>query len=163
MYHRVFYHNLNSCVILFWRRNRKSEKSLRKLLQSSTPPGDPHNRAAIVPDSPSPSPSPSSSPSPAPSTTTTPPKVKKPSSLDRNVSNSPSASPTPKSKSTLSKKDHTPIVVGIVGGVAFILISIVVVYLWKTNKVATVKPWATGLSGQLQKAFVTGKSKLYPS
>jgi hypothetical protein len=50
-------------------------------------------------------------------------------------------------------------VAGIVGGAVFILISIIVVYLFKTNKVATVKPWATGLSGQLQKAFVTGKSK----
>jgi hypothetical protein len=50
-------------------------------------------------------------------------------------------------------------VAGIVGGAVFILISIIVVYLFKTNKVATVKPWATGLSGQLQKAFVTGKPK----
>lgn len=33
-------------------------------------------------------------------------------------------------------------------------------YLCKSNKVATVKPWATGLSGQLQKAFVTGVPKL---
>jgi len=39
-----------------------------------------------------------------------------------------------------------------------ILILIIGVYLCKSNTVATVKPWATGLSGQLQKAFVTGKS-----
>ncbi|KAJ9539821.1 hypothetical protein OSB04_026327 [Centaurea solstitialis] len=32
--------------------------------------------------------------------------------------------------------------------------------LWRCNKVATVRPWATGLSGQLQKAFVTGVPKL---
>ncbi|MCH98263.1 putative LRR receptor-like serine/threonine-protein kinase, partial [Trifolium medium] len=57
-------------------------------------------------------------------------------------------------------KNHIPIVAGIVGGAVFILISIIVVYLFKTNKVATVKPWATGLSGQLQKAFVTGVPKL---
>jgi hypothetical protein len=46
--------------------------------------------------------------------------------------------------------------VGAIGGA--ILISIIGVYLCKSNKVATVKPWATGLSGQLQKAFVTGMS-----
>jgi hypothetical protein len=66
--------------------------------------------------------------------------------------------PAPQSKNTKSK-NHIPIVAGIVGGAVFILISIIVVYLFKTNKVATVKPWATGLSGQLQKAFVTGKAK----
>jgi hypothetical protein len=68
----------------------------------------------------------------------------------------PGSVPQLKSK---SKNHHVAIVGGIVGGAAFILISSIVVYLFKTNKVATVKPWATGLSGQLQKAFVTGKFK----
>ncbi|KAF2297353.1 hypothetical protein GH714_021852 [Hevea brasiliensis] len=31
---------------------------------------------------------------------------------------------------------------------------------FRSNKVVTVRPWATGLSGQLQKAFVTGVPKL---
>ncbi|MFQ6647242.1 hypothetical protein Gotur_019172, partial [Gossypium turneri] len=35
-----------------------------------------------------------------------------------------------------------------------------ITYLFKTYKVSTVKPWRTGLSGQLQKAFVTGVPKL---
>ncbi|CAN0909799.1 Inactive receptor-like serine/threonine-protein kinase At2g40270 [Linum grandiflorum] len=45
------------------------------------------------------------------------------------------------------------------GGVAFLLFAIVGIYLCKTNK-AAVKPWATGLSGQLQKALTTGVPKL---
>lgn len=57
-------------------------------------------------------------------------------------------------------KNHQAIIGGAVGGSVFVLITFLVVYLCKINKVATVKPWATGLSGQLQKAFVTGVPKL---
>ncbi|KAG4181613.1 hypothetical protein ERO13_A10G238700v2 [Gossypium hirsutum] len=35
-----------------------------------------------------------------------------------------------------------------------------ITYIFNTYKVSTVKPWRTGLSGQLQKAFVTGVPKL---
>lgn len=147
--------------------NRRSKKGLRRLLQSGAPREDPRNRAAIIPDTPSPSPSPSPfpspSPSPSPSSSETPQIVKKPASPDRNVSDSPSPLPTPGSVPQLksnSNNHHVAIVGGIVGGAAFILILSIVIYLFKTNKVATVKPWATGLSGQLQKAFVTGVPKL---
>jgi hypothetical protein len=30
---------------------------------------------------------------------------------------------------------------------------------YRSSKVVTVRPWATGLSGQLQKAFVTGSAR----
>ena len=50
------------------------------------------------------------------------------------------------------------ILAGSIGGALFLVILIIGVYLCKSDKVATVKPWATGLSGQLQKAFVTGNS-----
>jgi hypothetical protein len=44
------------------------------------------------------------------------------------------------------------------------VISSIGIYLCKTNKVAIVKPWTTGISGQLQKALVTGKYlRLYSS
>ncbi|MBA0569001.1 hypothetical protein Golob_006466 [Gossypium lobatum] len=49
---------------------------------------------------------------------------------------------------------------GAIGGVVFLLILIAIAYLFKTSKVSTVKPWSTGISGQLQKAFVTGVPKL---
>ncbi|XWS65811.1 hypothetical protein CRYUN_Cryun05aG0145600 [Craigia yunnanensis] len=59
-----------------------------------------------------------------------------------------------------SSNHQTAILAGAIGGAIFILILIIVAYLFKTSKVSTVKPWATGLSGQLQKAFVTGVPKL---
>ncbi|XP_062154680.1 inactive receptor-like serine/threonine-protein kinase At2g40270 [Alnus glutinosa] len=66
------------------------------------------------------------------------------------------APPPPENRS--SKNHLVLILAGAIGGA--ILILIIGVYLCKSNKVATVKPWATGLSGQLQKAFVTGVPKL---
>nr|KYP56487.1 putative LRR receptor-like serine/threonine-protein kinase At5g45840 family [Cajanus cajan] len=86
-------------------------------------------------------------------------------SPDRNNSASPSPLPEPegslpKSKSNKSNNHSVVILAGVIGGAVFLFISIIVLYLCKTNKVATVKPWATGLSGQLQKAFVTGVPKL---
>ena len=56
-----------------------------------------------------------------------------------------------------SKKHQGPIIAGAVGGTLVILVSIISIYICKINKVS-VNPWATGLSGQLQKAFVTGMS-----
>ncbi|MED6156800.1 hypothetical protein PIB30_017793 [Stylosanthes scabra] len=64
------------------------------------------------------------------------------------------------SKSSTSKNHRAPVVAGIIGGVAFLVITCIGIYLCKTNKVTNVRPWATGLSGQLQKAFVTGVPKL---
>ncbi|TKY56893.1 LRR receptor serine/threonine-protein kinase MRH1 [Spatholobus suberectus] len=64
-----------------------------------------------------------------------------------------------KTKSTSSELHRVPILAGVIGGVVFLLISSIGIYLCKT-KVANVRPWSTGLSGQLQKAFVTGAQKL---
>ncbi|XP_020208428.1 inactive receptor-like serine/threonine-protein kinase At2g40270 [Cajanus cajan] len=60
---------------------------------------------------------------------------------------------------TKSTSSNIHILAGVIGGVVFLLISSIGIYLCKT-KVANVRPWATGLSGQLQKAFVTGVQKL---
>jgi hypothetical protein len=60
-------------------------------------------------------------------------------------------------ESSPSKKHQGPIIAGAVGGTLVILVSIISIYICKINKVS-VNPWATGLSGQLQKAFVTGMS-----
>ncbi|OMO50035.1 hypothetical protein CCACVL1_30670 [Corchorus capsularis] len=64
------------------------------------------------------------------------------------------------SKSSGSSSKHRTILLASIGGAVFLLVVIVGTYLFKTSKVSTVKPWATGLSGQLQKAFVTGVPKL---
>ncbi|KAK9124589.1 hypothetical protein Sjap_014191 [Stephania japonica] len=77
---------------------------------------------------------------------------------------SPSALPAlpsqPKEASSHSKRRlHWPILTGSLGA-SFLLISVIGILLCRNNKVVAVKPWATGLSGQLQKAFVTGVPKL---
>lgn len=141
----------------------------RELNVSSGPAQSP----LLKPPSASPSPSatsvsPASSPlpespsaSPSPSAT-----MPKPASPDQNTTASPSPSPlSPPGFNTTSKSNHNDhhdhrvsILAGSIGGGVSLLILIIGIYLCKTNKVATVKPWATGLSGQLQKAFLTGKS-----
>lgn len=55
-------------------------------------------------------------------------------------------------------KHHIVLVAGILGGSLFVLISAIGVSFFRSSKVVSVRPWATGLSGQLQKAFVTGHS-----
>lgn len=50
--------------------------------------------------------------------------------------------------------------VGAIGGSVFVFILVIAIVFFRSSKVATVKPWSTGLSGQLQKAFVTGVPSL---
>ncbi|GMI92031.1 MALE DISCOVERER1 [Hibiscus trionum] len=52
------------------------------------------------------------------------------------------------------------ILIASIGGSLFVLVLVLGIFLFRSSKVVTVKPWATGLSGQLQKAFVTGVPKL---
>ncbi|GAU18124.1 hypothetical protein TSUD_248250 [Trifolium subterraneum] len=84
-------------------------------------------------------------------------------SPNENASDSPNeiASDSP-TKTTSSKKNKVPILAGVIiaGCAGFLVISSIGIYLCKTNKVAIVKPWTTGISGQLQKALVTGVPKL---
>jgi hypothetical protein len=57
-----------------------------------------------------------------------------------------------------SSQKHSGTTYGLVAsGIVFsLLVSIAGVLCCRAKKLGTVKPWATGLSGQLQKAFVTG-------
>lgn len=41
-----------------------------------------------------------------------------------------------------------------------VLLSVFSIFFLRHSKMVPVKPWATGLSGQLQKAFVTGNSNM---
>ncbi|CAN1172924.1 Protein MALE DISCOVERER 2 [Linum perenne] len=69
------------------------------------------------------------------------------------------SSPNSTVESSHSKNHVIVPVAASVGGAACLLFAILGIYLCKTNK-AAVKPWATGLSGQLQKALTTGVPKL---
>lgn len=66
---------------------------------------------------------------------------------------------SPPTSTTKRSTTKIPIIIGVVIG-SSALVGIAALLLWRCNKVATVRPWATGLSGQLQKAFVTGVPKL---
>ncbi|RLN19269.1 putative inactive receptor-like protein kinase [Panicum miliaceum] len=61
-----------------------------------------------------------------------------------------------------SSHTHSWTTYGVVAaGIAvFILVSAASVLCFRAKKMGTVRPWATGLSGQLQKAFVTGVPSL---
>ncbi|GAB4831971.1 hypothetical protein Ancab_005988 [Ancistrocladus abbreviatus] len=58
-----------------------------------------------------------------------------------------------------SSKNLVVIVPAVIGGLA-VLSFIICGLLWKSKKIVMVGPWTTGLSGQLQKAFIAGVRKL---
>ncbi|TQD91518.1 hypothetical protein C1H46_022916 [Malus baccata] len=123
------------------------------------PSNNPSPTPAPTPSASSNNPSPTSAPIPSassnnPSSTSAPIPSASPPSLSAPV-------PAPSKSESFIKKHKAAILIGgIGGGACFVIISFIFLYLYKTNKVATVKPWATGLSGQLQKAFVTGVPNL---
>ncbi|WOL18647.1 protein MALE DISCOVERER 2-like isoform X2 [Canna indica] len=135
--------------------------AIRRLLgknNSSTKKGNtpPRGRlAAGNQNSPSPSPSPLPLPSPSPSPSPT-------HKLDNTDSSSPSFEP-PVPPDEGSRKAHETLIISLtVGGSFLFLIIIAAAYFlcYRANNTVTVMPWTTGLSGQLQKAFVTGVPSL---
>lgn len=77
---------------------------------------------------------------------------------------SPSLSPSPSSVRESNQRKHSisrTIYISTIGGISFLLALIIFfVFCCRANKVVAVRPWSTGLSGQLQKAFVTGLPQL---
>lgn len=51
-------------------------------------------------------------------------------------------------------------IAGISGGSFFVIFSAVMIFICRSRAAKTISPWKTGLSGQLQKAFVTGNYPL---
>lgn len=171
----VFFIQLfNPCLCSCRNSDRSEGAVLRRLLQETantsakSPKAPPLNYS--MPPSPRTSRAPTHPASSEPSTNSTylrgapvprPPSApaSKPSGNDT-VPNTSAPSPSGSNPSIPdSKSSHqAAILVGSIGGGTFLLILIIIAYLLKTYKVSTVKPWATGLSGQLQKAFVTGNS-----
>ncbi|CAI9107032.1 OLC1v1006299C2 [Oldenlandia corymbosa var. corymbosa] len=119
--------------------------------------------------SPSPSPSPSDSsdsssmsrsplPSPIPAPSAVIPEKSHPSTT------APAPAPAPIPRNAKKTNKHLVFVLaGVLGGSALLFVSVLSFLYCRNNKVVTVRPWATGLSGQLQKAFVTGVPKLQRS
>lgn len=74
-------------------------------------------------------------------------------------SSSQSASPSAIGGQTEHKSAKNVLIAPLViGGIIFIIISIATTYFlcYRAQKAASVMPWVTGLSGKLQKAFITG-------
>lgn len=113
----------------------------------------------FMPPTPTPSPT-SEAPSPAPIFSLNPTILAPHSPLS-----SPSPTLNPSSVRETNKRKHSisrTVYVSIIGGVSFLSVMIIFfVFCYRANKVVTVRPWSTGLSGQLQKAFVTGMSLNY--
>ncbi|PNT74528.1 hypothetical protein BRADI_1g16670v3 [Brachypodium distachyon] len=121
-----------------------------------------HHRRAPSP-APSPSPfnaPPKASPSPSPSNLhplTAPPPVVRP------LPSTPQAKHDPQPDApvqTLHKNSWRGYGLVTAGSAVFLVMTAAFVVYCRAKKVGTVKPWVTGLSGQLQRAFVTGVPSL---
>ncbi|KAL5720953.1 non-specific serine/threonine protein kinase [Ranunculus cassubicifolius] len=132
---------------------------------SSFPPSpSPSPSPSSFPPSPSPSPKslspPSPSPSPSPSSPSSPPPAVVPTVLSAPSPSSRTGNGTLNTGIPSHSKSNTFLIVLVVIGGAAILSLLFVLLLLRGKKRGNVKPWVTGLSGQLQKAFVTGVPKL---
>lgn len=124
---------------------KKSSSTKSSSWSSPTPVSSPQSPSHV-------SPSPSSPPLHAPSAANQPPTRHVPM---------PSPSGIPAYFNNANSKHPTLLIVfGAIGSAAIVSLLIVGVLLLRCNKTVIVKPWATGLSGQLQKAFITGVPKL---
>ncbi|WOG94077.1 hypothetical protein DCAR_0313368 [Daucus carota subsp. sativus] len=143
--------------------------SLRRQIASLFPPKTIKALpSSAQPPSPSPSPSPSPVPSPVPSPSPSAaqiPEVTVPSGPPSRPSspfpeNSPGSDDEQSSRGSGSKHHLAITLSAALGGSALLLLLASGIYFCRSNKVSAVRPWATGLSGQLQKAFVTGVPSL---
>ncbi|KAK4421154.1 protein MALE DISCOVERER 2 [Sesamum alatum] len=69
--------------------------------------------------------------------------------------------PTDKQFSDTGKSGNSvKLIVGLSVGVFLLILAIIIIIICRSRAAKTIAPWKTGLSGQLQKAFVTGVPKL---
>ncbi|KAG6395403.1 hypothetical protein SASPL_146048 [Salvia splendens] len=135
----------------------------REFLPPTTPDPDlsPPPISTPAPDPPTPIPAPSVPQSPSP--VQSPPSS---SSAPLANNNSQTIFPEAENRTSLAApaksdgRNHTLVLVASIGGSLLLLLLVIGVVFYQYGKVSTVKPWATGLSGQLQRVFVTGVPKL---
>ncbi|XP_038992662.1 inactive receptor-like serine/threonine-protein kinase At2g40270 [Hibiscus syriacus] len=109
-----------------------------------------------------PAPSPELAPTPALQPSVDPPVfISEPPQSHSAPANSPGLTPRQISDENSDSKHRIFLtLVASLGGSLIVLVSVLGIILFGSSKVVSVKPWVTGLSGQLQKAFVTGVPKL---
>ncbi|XP_073017245.1 probable inactive receptor-like protein kinase At3g56050 [Primulina eburnea] len=156
-------------LLVSWNSEETKDVTRRKLLR--TPAFRPFFLSPPPPVSVPPPPRPFRSPrdiAPSPSPSPSPPRVLVVPSLlpSPDIQVSPPSLATPAEKPIASSQiswmsSHRALVLSaFVGGPLLILLLIGGILFFRFNKMATVNPWRTGLSGQLQKAFVTGVPNL---
>ncbi|KAL9316561.1 hypothetical protein ACSQ67_017562 [Phaseolus vulgaris] len=140
--------------------NFKPFSSSPSLSPSESPSYSPSPSPSDIFLTPSPSPSPVvslipdvSPPANSPLTVSTPPVNWVPAP-------SPSAFSTHGSTYSSNQIHHSAIIWSVVGGFSLLILVSAIFACFRSRKVVTVKPWSTGLSGQLQKAFVKGVPSL---
>ncbi|KAL6902309.1 hypothetical protein ACP4OV_005185 [Aristida adscensionis] len=84
---------------------------------------------------------------------TIPPHLVRPKPTTRQAEHDPSVETPAHSSHKHSRKTYGLVLAGVA---ASLLVSAAGVIYCRAKKMGTVRPWATGLSGQLQKAFITG-------
>lgn len=139
----------------------------RRLLQIHFPPfllpptrAPDHNKGRHRAGAPSPAPSPSpfiAPPKASPSPSLAPPQSVRP------LPSAPQPSHDPRVDAPVNAvHKHSWRAYGLVtaGGAAFLVMTAAFAVYCRAKKVGTVRPWVTGLSGQLQRAFVTGVPSL---
>ncbi|XP_074267807.1 putative inactive receptor-like protein kinase At3g56050 [Silene latifolia] len=124
-----------------------------------------HPRHLHKPASKSPSPSPTFAPSPSNAPVPAPAPAAAPF-LRAAISPTSARVTLPSSVSSktpeASSSKHLKVIISasIAGAFALLIIIVAVVLICRSSKVVTVRPWATGISGQLQRAFVSGVPNL---
>nr|WIL59838.1 nodulation protein [Melilotus officinalis] len=151
--------------------SHKTKRFDHKKTPSPSPSSSPTSSLVSPSQSPSNSPSPSFflpslltspelSPSPSPvisPTTSHLPFTSNPPKSSWISAPSPAPSSNQMNSQSSNRKQHSVIIWSTVGGFSFlVLVTFTVFICFRSSKVVTVKPWTTGLSGQLRKAFVTG-------
>ncbi|KAB2081153.1 hypothetical protein ES319_A05G113100v1 [Gossypium barbadense] len=126
------------------------------------PPSASPSSDFITPPSPSPSLPSAVAPTPALPLPAEPPVfISEPPQSHSAPANSPASTPSQIEDERSDSEHHMVIMlIASIGGSLFVLVLVLGIFLFRSSKVVTVKPWATGLSGQLRKAFVTGVPKL---
>ncbi|XP_058183544.1 probable inactive receptor-like protein kinase At3g56050 [Rhododendron vialii] len=130
---------------------------------SSSPSPSPSPKSRASSSSPSPSPrsdAPYSSPSPSPTPSTAPTPDASSHSFDSPTTPMPSSTAENTSESSNSNSHRALIICAATVGPMLLFSLVIGIFFCRGNKIVAVRPWATGLSGQLQKAFVTGVPKL---
>ncbi|XP_054803329.1 protein MALE DISCOVERER 2-like isoform X2 [Prosopis cineraria] len=95
-----------------------------------------------------------------------------PATLNTSGNHNQSPTPLPSPASSGNEKNRQPsaednasgdawkYIIIILGVLLLVIVAVAVFCLWNKRAVKAIRPWKTGLSGQLQKAFVTGVPKL---